>query len=125
MVTMALLVNLMPLSPAMAEWEPSLQQILNSAGYSYINVATDETGIETFQVVRGATYRARLLAEYSAMAAGSSFGWYQVGNPGRRALVFGGANVPGDVVTFTIPSDVTCIGYYVNPQWYSHLNWYT
>ena len=105
--------------------EPTLQEILDSLGYS-INVATDETGLQTFPVTPGATYLARVLARYAG-SSNNPFGWYIANLPESRAQIFSGGDGSGTIRSFSIPVDVTSISYYIyhgdsGNYWYTESN---
>lgn len=102
--------------------ELSLQQILNNLGYSYINVATDETGIELFPIIAGGYYEI-LYAEVAGYAPFTSSGWYPEGAPADTHIVFTGDNVPGDTALFNI-TDCDTFGLYMNPENQAFM-WYT
>ena len=55
--------------------EPTLQHIFDSLGYN-INVATDETGIETFCTSPGQNL-ATIIIEVAGSSASARSGWYR------------------------------------------------
>ena len=80
--------------------EPSLQHLLDSLGYD-INVVTDLLPTEVWVTVAG-QYREVMLAELAGYASQTSSGWYGHGSPADTHVIFSGANLPGDSVSFTI-----------------------
>jgi PKD repeat protein len=92
-ITLILLISTMPVM-VLGE-EPSLQQWFTDNTY-IINVATDETGIETFPPGH---YRVTILAELANYAPNNTFGWYSVAT-GFHEL-FSGADTIGSTAEFT------------------------
>lgn len=92
--TLTLLLSTMP-TIVLAE-EPSLQQWFTSNSY-IANVATDETGIETFSPGH---YRVTILAEIAYYAPNNTFGWYST-TAGTFYELFSGENTTGNTVEFS------------------------
>jgi len=109
------------LSSAVKAAEPTLQQIAAANGI----VLSNETGLEVVSVVPGKSYNITLIAEYAAMADGTSGGWYIAGNTGSRTVLFTGPDSPVMTKTIKIPANVTSIGFYIKPSWYPFTNWYS
>jgi hypothetical protein len=80
--------------------EPSLQHLLDSLGYD-INVATDLLPTEVWVAIAG-EYKEVMLAELAGYASQTISGWYGYGSPADTHVIFSGANLPGDSVSFTI-----------------------
>jgi PKD repeat protein len=81
--------------PIVLAEEPSLQQWFTDNTYP-INVATDETGIETFAPGR---YRVTILAEFALYAPNNTLGWYSL-DTGTFHELFSGADTVGSTVEF-------------------------
>ena len=64
--------------------ETTLQEILDSLGYD-INVETDETGGETFEVSSEGKYLVNVLGGVTENRL--SFGWYNADNPEEREIL--------------------------------------
>jgi len=92
-MTLILLICTMPII-VLAE-EPSLQQWFTDNTY-IINVATNETGIETFS---SGHYRVTFLAEIAAYAPNNTFGWYSL-TTGTFHELFSGADTIGSTAEF-------------------------
>lgn len=105
--------------PVMAE--PTVQQIADSNGIAL----GSETGLETLSVVPGKIYNVVLIAEYAGMNDGTSGGWYVAGDPSSTHVFFVGPDSPIINVSFKVPSGVTSIGFYISPEWYPDVNWYS
>jgi len=75
--------------------EPSLEQWFTNNSY-ITNVATDETGIETFSPGH---YSVTLLAEWGHYAPNNTFGWYST-TTGSFNELFSGENTTGNTVEF-------------------------
>lgn len=108
---------------------PSLQEILNSLGYS-INVATDEVPLTVFAPPSGGT-NGEVTLKYVGSASTANFGRYPKGVPGSAAQLFVKGAAPGTHVGVTVTSGDS-IGFYMGPTlyddiWYSqsNLNWDT
>ncbi len=108
----------------------TLQDVLDSCGYDYIDVIEDETGIESFPLVPGEIYHAEVLAEYSDSYPGfMGFGWY-TGEPGTPTMtwLFDVSVSPGDSVDFAVEGGDT-LGFYMAwpyDEWMSpFFHWYT
>ena len=69
--------------------EPTLQEIFNMLGYGYINVATDESGLELFPTISG-EYHQKLCVEYAGYGPYTSSGWYVAGSPNDTTRLFSG-----------------------------------
>lgn len=93
-VTLTLLLSRMPIL-ALAE-EPSLQQWFTNNSYT-TNVATDETGIETFSPGH---YRVTISAEIAYYAPNNTFGWYST-TTGTFHELFSGENTTSNTVEFS------------------------
>ncbi len=78
--------------------EPSLQEWFTENTY-VINVATDDSGMETFPAGH---YRVTLLAEFAAYAPNNTFGWYSV-DTGVYYEVFSGPDSAGCTAEFVSP----------------------
>lgn len=107
--------------PIDATADPTIWQIAASRGLQL----SQETGMETLPVIPGGTYEAEFIGEYTAMAGGTSLGWYVAGDINSKSLLFTGPDSPPLTKTFSIPLGVTEIGLYMNPAWYPALNWYS
>ncbi|MCX6831780.1 MAG: hypothetical protein NT028_06525, partial [candidate division Zixibacteria bacterium] len=93
--------------------ELSLQQIFNDLGYGYINVATQETGIETWCVLPGQNL-ATMVIEVAGSATTAKSGWYVANNPTPLNQLFDGTAVPGSSASFSV-SGSGSIGFYMLP----------
>ncbi|MBK7093279.1 MAG: T9SS type A sorting domain-containing protein [bacterium] len=104
--------------------EPSLQYIFDSLGYD-INVATDETGMETFCTTPGQNL-ATIVIEVAGSAATARSGWYVANDTTPLYQLFSGGDDPGDSVTFSV-SGGDSIGFWMKPRIAPDTNrtWYT
>jgi len=101
--------------------EPTLEEVAAANGILLGN----ETGLEVLPVIPGKSYNIVLIAEYAGMSEGTSSGWYIAGNPNSRSVLFTGPESPVMNKTFTVPDGVTSIGFYISPEWYPGVNWYS
>ena len=101
--------------------EPSVETIAADNGI----VLGPETGLETLSVTPGEVHSVLLIAEYAGMSGGTSGGWYVAGEPDSRVMLFSGPDSPVMNKTFTIPAGVTSIGFYIQPEWYPDVYWYS
>ncbi len=106
--------------------ESSLQQLLDSLGYS-INVATDELSWETFCVVLDSVNWATIIIEAAQSASYATSGYYRAGKRHRRYQLFGPSDGPGDSVSFDVSkARDTIIGFYMFPNiGQNNDRWYT
>ncbi|MGB5108033.1 MAG: FlgD immunoglobulin-like domain containing protein [Candidatus Zixiibacteriota bacterium] len=104
--------------------EPSLQHIFDSLGYN-INVATDETGIETFCTSPGQNL-ATIVIEVAGSAASARSGWYRSTIPGTLNTIFNPSDGAGDSVSFSVTGGDS-IGFWMKPRLAPDTNqvWYT
>ena len=95
LITMIIMILIKTPSMVLAE-EPSLQKWFTDNTYS-INVATNETGKETFSPGH---YRVTISAEYALYAPNNTFGWYSLAT-GTFHELFVGANTTNNTVEFS------------------------
>ncbi|MGH8886800.1 MAG: Ig-like domain-containing protein, partial [Egibacteraceae bacterium] len=96
---LALVMLLFSASPAAAE--PSLQGAFDSIfGPGAINVATDETGAQTFAP---GTNENKIEVEFAGNANSNTFGWYPASDPNQLHTIFTGSDGPGAIEVVTIP----------------------
>jgi len=86
--------------PTAASDGQGLQYYLDSLGYD-IDVANDESGLETFDIQPG-LYSATLLLEVSSSASSAHCGIYPADGQGVRQLIFLESHEPGDSVSFEV-----------------------
>src|SRR2546423_810758 len=97
----AILAALLLLPHSATAQEPSLQAIFDSMfGSGEINVATDETGTETFTP---GVKNSQILVEFAGNAGSNSFGWYPVSDPNQLHTIFSGSGGAGGKGHGTIP----------------------
>ncbi|MCP4673639.1 MAG: hypothetical protein GY857_20315, partial [Desulfobacula sp.] len=92
--------------------EKTLQDVFDSLGYG-INVATDETGIETFCALPGQNI-ATIIVEYAGSAVSAKSGWYLANDSSVLHQLFSGSDVTGDSTQFTVTGG-SSIGFYMKP----------
>ena len=92
--------------------EPSLQHIFDSLGYD-IDVATEETGIETFCTSPGQNL-ATIIIEVAGSSASARSGWYRSTLPGTLNTIFVPSNDAGDSVSFAVTGGDS-IGFFMKP----------
>ncbi|MBD3381261.1 MAG: T9SS type A sorting domain-containing protein [candidate division Zixibacteria bacterium] len=107
---------------SLAPGEPTLQEILDSLGYT-INVATDELGWESFPAVNG-TNVSMVLEKVSGSFSSAVSGWYDASDTTMKTELFSSSSAPGDSVTFTITASDS-IGFYITPNLIGPESWYT
>ncbi len=104
--------------------EGTLQDLLDDLGYN-IDVANDELGLEVFCAPDGFN-TATMVLEVAGSAASANSGYYEAGVGSNMTQLFGPSDGPGSSVTFTIPTTISSIGFYMEPNlsnpsdvWYS------
>jgi hypothetical protein len=107
---------------SLAPNEPTLQEILDSLGYT-IDVVNDELGWESFCSVPG-TSVAMILERVSESATSANSGWYNAADSLLKTELFNSSSMEGDSVEFVIP-DADSIGFYMQPNLTSYDSWYT
>jgi hypothetical protein len=93
--------------------EPSLQEVLDSLGFS-IDVSSDEVSIPAFALT-GQQAQATVLAQYAGYAGITEFGWYDTQAPGAPQVLFPAnpGGLVGQQTTFLVDRS-TSVGFYIS-----------
>jgi len=106
----------------MAPGEPSLQELLDSLGYT-IDVVNDELGWEVFYTAPG-SQAAMILEQVAASATSASSGWYDAADSSDKHELFVAGDEAGDSTIFII-ENADSIGFYMTPNLVDYESWYT
>jgi hypothetical protein len=107
---------------SLAPGEPSLQELLDSLGYT-IDVANDELGWEAFCAAPGSQV-AMILEQVAASATSASSGWYDAADSAAKYELFAPGDSAGDSTVFII-ENADSIGFYMTPNLTGYESWYT